>query len=75
MPLKECRAIMTDGNAPKAEITKKTICFGGGPDGTVSHCRVRGQEEYYLDIDWNFAYCKGGNFIIHIWAWFGYFIC
>ena len=20
-------------------------------------------------------YCKGGNFDIHIWAWFGYFIC
>ena len=19
-----------------------------------------------------FAYCKGGNFNIHIWAWFGY---
>ena len=22
-----------------------------------------------------FAYYKGGNFNIHIWAWFGYFIC
>ena len=22
-----------------------------------------------------FAYCKGGNFNIQIWAWFGYFIC
>ena len=22
-----------------------------------------------------FTYCKGGNFNIHIWAWFGYFIC
>ena len=22
-----------------------------------------------------FAFCKGGNFNIHIWAWFGYFIC
>ena len=22
-----------------------------------------------------FAYCKGGNFNTHIWAWFGYFIC
>ena len=21
-----------------------------------------------------FAYCKGGSFNIHIWAWFGYFI-
>ena len=21
------------------------------------------------------AYCKGGNFNIHIWAWFGYSIC
>ena len=22
-----------------------------------------------------FALCKGGNFNIHIWAWFSYFIC
>ena len=22
-----------------------------------------------------FSYCKGGNFNIQIWAWFGYFIC
>ena len=22
-----------------------------------------------------FAYCKGGNFNIYIWAWLGYFIC
>ena len=22
-----------------------------------------------------FAYCKVSNFNIHIWAWFGYFIC
>ena len=21
------------------------------------------------------GYCKGGNFNIHIWAWFGYFKC
>ena len=21
------------------------------------------------------AYCKGGNFNIHIWAWVDYFIC
>ena len=21
------------------------------------------------------GHCKGGNFNIHIWAWFGYFIC
>ena len=26
-------------------------------------------------ITWLFAYCKGGNFNIHIWAWFGYLIC
>ena len=26
-------------------------------------------------ITWLFAYCKGGNFNIHIWAWFSYFIC
>ena len=23
----------------------------------------------------DFAYCKGGNFNIHIWARFSYFIC
>ena len=27
------------------------------------------------DINRLFAYCKGDNFKIHIWAWFGYFIC
>ena len=26
-------------------------------------------------IDRLFTNCKGGNFNIHIWAWFGYFIC
>ena len=26
-------------------------------------------------ITWLFAYCKGSNFNIHIWVWFGYFIC
>ena len=26
-------------------------------------------------VNWLFAYCKGGNFNIHIWVWFGYFIC
>ena len=25
-------------------------------------------------ITWLFLYCKGGNFNIHIWVWFGYFI-
>ena len=27
------------------------------------------------NINWLFAYCKGGNFDIHIWVWFDYFIC
>ena len=31
--------------------------------------------EKAIDITWLFAYCKGGNFNIHIWTWFGYFIC
>ena len=26
-------------------------------------------------ITWLFAYCKGGNFNIHIWVRFGYFVC
>ena len=35
------------------------------------------EEERLVSIVINrlFAYCKGGNFNIHIWAWFGYFIC
>ena len=28
-----------------------------------------------LDIMELFALCKSGNFNIHIWAWFGCFIC
>ena len=28
-----------------------------------------------LSINRLFPYCKGGNFNIHIWAWFGYFFC
>ena len=28
---------------------------------------------FRLGINRLFAYCKGGNFNIHIWAWFGYF--
>ena len=31
-------------------------------------------EQKLKDINRLFAYCKGGNFNIHIWAWFGYFI-
>ena len=31
--------------------------------------------ERVISINTLFAYCKGGNFNIHIWAWFGYFIC
>ena len=27
----------------------------------------------YVCIIEHFALCKGGNFNIHIWAWFGYF--
>ena len=30
---------------------------------------------YEISINRLLAYCKGGNFNIHIWAWFGYFIC
>ena len=29
----------------------------------------------YDSINRLFAYCKGGNFNVHIWAWFGYSIC
>ena len=36
---------------------------------TMSHIGFR------TYITWLFALCKGGNFNIHIWVWFGYFIC
>ena len=32
-------------------------------------------EVWFQGIIELFAFCKGGNFQIHIWAWFGYFIC
>ena len=28
----------------------------------------------FNSITWLFAYCKGGNFNIHIWAWLGYLL-
>ena len=34
-----------------------------------------GHQKIDLGITRLFAYCKGGNFNIHIWEWFGYFIC
>ena len=30
---------------------------------------------YLLAIIELLGHCKGGNFNIHIWTWFGYFIC
>ena len=35
----------------------------------------RGSLSLLLSINRLFAYCQGGNFNIHIWVWFGYFIC
>ena len=32
---------------------------------------IPNNSKYYL----TFPYCKGGNFNIHIWVWFGNFIC
>ena len=34
----------------------------------------KNQESIQSSINRLFAYCKGGNFNIHIWAWFDYFI-
>ena len=45
---------------------------------TVSTCvvdtSIEGCEngEHIIEL---FALCKSGNFNIHIWVWFGYFIC
>ena len=36
---------------------------------------VSNQREDPISITWLFSYCKGGNFNIHIWVWFGYFTC
>ena len=33
------------------------------------------QSEEYACVNRLFAYCKAGNFNIHIWVWFGYSIC
>ena len=38
----------------------------------TEHCCEMVSQTY---INRLFAYYKGGNFNIHIWAWFGYFIC
>ena len=51
MPIEECRTIMTAGTSPEAEVTKKAICFGGGPDGTVSQCHVSFQEGSYQQTE------------------------
>ena len=39
----------------------------------VNELGKRDKDEY--SINRLFAYCEGGNFNIHIWAWFGNFIC
>ena len=49
-------------NSPKfsgrSAIFSNGVLFNGHTDGGINRL---------------FAYCKGGNFNIHIWAWFGYF--
>ena len=40
-------------------------------DGILEHLI----HQLRTNITWLFVYCKGGNFNIHIWVWFGYFIC
>ena len=47
---------------------------------SLSHTNAHNKQlnEIYLggiSINRLFAYCKGGNFNIYIWAWFGYFNC
>ena len=45
-------------------------------DDMMREADIDGDEQVnYEGILLLFAYCKGGNFNIHIWAWFGYFIC
>ena len=41
MSIEECRSIWTaSSKLPDFLVTKRSICFGGGPDGTISLCRV-----------------------------------
>ena len=49
----------------------------------IGDCKIRENREGYVGdlakvstilIDFSLT-CKGGNFYIHVWAWFGYFIC
>ena len=51
MSLEECRAIWTASKAPDFYVTKRSICFGGGPDGTVSLCRVSSHTGSLMLID------------------------
>ena len=55
-------------------------CFKGASELDVSiqqpeHILRDGSGIYICDINRLFAYCEGGNFNIHIWVWFGSFIC
>ena len=45
------------------------------PDKSVDAKLIDATETTSGGINRLFAYCKGGNFNIHIWACFGYFIC
>ena len=49
-------------------------CYSEPASGSPSNRRYDLIRNGYVLIDF-FAYCKGGNFKIHIWAWFDYFIC
>ena len=49
----------------KIEVKGQGVVITGCDTGTVQS----------LCITSLLAYCKGGNFNIHIWVWFGYFSC
>ena len=52
----------------KRSYLRKTYHYKHTHSGTLSlHLVI-----FIIEL---FALCKGGNLNIHIWAWFGYFIC
>ena len=52
---------------PQSQIADQSMAPWGRDTGTQTGKNIRIIELFVL--------CKGGNFNIHIWAWFGYFIC
>ena len=61
----------------KQNVSKKPLASSYELTASDSYCLKSG---HYFDKQLHciielFALCKGGNFNVHIWAWFSNFIC